>query len=213
MQGEGRWPSPSAAPHPQGGRKAHSAMQAPLARASLRSLVCGHVSWPRGARRAPPTPVNVCAYTVPLISSPLRGPCQVFSLLQGVFIKPHAALQSFPSPQAENPALWSHGEELRGTVQVGAACTGNRQQLPGSESRGPVHKEERRKSWQRGARGATKKCRSQCRHWSCGLASMLHPLGACAARNWKPGSIRQRMSCLTDSAQSWSSEIENSTSR
>lgn len=27
-------------------------MWAPLARASLRSMVCGHVPWPRGARRA-----------------------------------------------------------------------------------------------------------------------------------------------------------------
>lgn len=34
-----------------------------------------------------------------------------------------------------------HGDELRGTVQAKAACTGNRQKLLGSESRGPVHKE------------------------------------------------------------------------
>jgi len=118
-------------------------MCAPLARASLRSIVGGHVPCPRGARRAPSVARQRLRPHRPLTSSPLRGPCQVFSPLQGVFIKPHAALQSFPSPQSENPALWSHGEELRGTVQARATYTGNRQQLSGSKSRGPVRNKER----------------------------------------------------------------------
>lgn len=86
-------------------------------------------------------PSGAVASTVPQISPPLRGPCHLFRLRKGVFIKPQASLQSFPFPQPENPALWSHGEELRGTVQQRTSCTGSKQQLNGSESRGPVQRQ------------------------------------------------------------------------
>lgn len=112
----------------------------------LRGTARGADSGPSfGGRRRSPRgvccPSGTVASTVPQISSPLRGPCHLFRLRKGVFIKPQASLQSFPFPQPENPALWSHGEELRGTVQQRTSCTGSKQQLNGSESRGPVHRQ------------------------------------------------------------------------
>lgn len=68
----------------------------------------------RCARRCNPARFSsFCVLCLVRSRLPLRGPCQVFRLRKGVFIKPQAALQSFPCPQAENLALWSHGRRER----------------------------------------------------------------------------------------------------
>ena len=111
-------PSPPNAPC-----KALRAMLCKLAAASRREALA--------ARR--PLPVREHAQHRTPVFSPRRPtlthdrPQGAFGLVQGVSVK-----QSFtnPPPTQAQPwvCLW-HGEELRGTVQARAACTGNRQQL------------------------------------------------------------------------------------
>lgn len=60
-----------------------------------------------------------------------------FGCLQGESI--NLRFTNPPPSETQSRLHLRHGEELRGTVQAKAACTGNRQLLTGSESRGPVH--------------------------------------------------------------------------
>ena len=103
-------------------------MWAPLARASLRSMVCGHVPWPRDARRAASNARMWAsrAFGMPQPFSPSPFRVTVAALASGARVRlrprPHPVpplrcglrLVGVPLPRWPGRLLLSHGEGENG---------------------------------------------------------------------------------------------------